>query len=283
MKSISIIRGKIVYNRLSLNRSVFIDLLSGFFPKIMKRKYCRYRNTDCRICEINNSCSYSYIFEPFMSGDKSLVVSLPDIKIPFAFKWFLGEDGGEFILSMFGGCSIYVYEILQTLVFIGEAGLGHEKMKFAIGEIESLDPTFKKVSSIKLDSQIFEKINPIKLETVGEIASLLPSLNMKIKFISEYDLMRSKRDIGRNELFSTLYKRIRDRMKALYVLYLDEELSNDLKGLNDKTKDVVNVSVSPDILEFKGKVSYFRYLFLLGSYFNIGRRCAFGKGAYRII
>ncbi len=283
MKSVAIIKGKLVYEKLMLNKSIFIDLMSGFFPKIMRRNICRTNDSDCRLCKLSDRCAYSYIFEPAMPGEKALVVSLPDIKIPFAFKWFPEQNQGEFILSMFGRCSIFIYDIIQTLKRIGEMGLGHEKMKFEIGELESLGADLKKTGVLKEGVKMSEHINNISLETIADMASDLPSLSMKFGFDSDFDLMRSNRDLKRNELFPVLYKRVRDRLKALYVLYLDEELPPELKGLSDRASDIINISDKSDILEFKGNLSPFRYLFLMGSYFNVGRRCAFGKGSYRLI
>lgn len=283
LKSIAIIKGKVEYDTIPFSDSVFIDLLSGFFPKVLKRKFCKVSSLDCRLCELNKRCVYSFIFEPILVGEKSLVVSLPDVKIPFALKWFLGEKGGEFILTLFDGCINYTYEILQTLNDIGKMGLGYEKMNFNISELKSVDYKYKELQDLKLNIELQRSLQPVEMEIIKKEAFNMPSLSMRLEFISNFDLMRSKNKIAKEELFGTLYKRIRDRLKALYVIYLDEELPEDMKGLSDKGRGVIITSEQNNTFEFKGKVSFFRYLFLLGSYFNIGRRCAFGKGAYRII
>lgn len=283
MRSISIVRGKIVYDKMILKEDVFIDLLSGFFPKLFRRRYCRFKEGDCRVCEMREKCAYSYIFEPLLEGDKSLVVSLPDVKIPFAFKWFFSKNRGEFILSTFNGCSRYLFEILEVLIMIGEMGLGKERMRFKIKDLEEVDANLKRISFLQYKADISEEIHKIDLESLKEISLNMPSLTMKIKINSDLDLLRSGRGIKESEMFSTLYRRIRDRMRALYVLYLDEDLPSDLKGLADKAEEVINISNKKDILEFKGNLSHFRYLFLLGFFFNVGRRCAFGKGSFSII
>lgn len=283
MRTLAFIRGKLYYKKLVFNESVFIDLMSGFFPKMLRRMFCYSPDLDCKLCDLNNRCAYAYLFEPILSGEKVLVVQLPDIKIPFGFKWYLNKDGGEFLLSMFGGCKDYLFEILQTLSKIGEIGLGHEKMKFEIGEIETLDAEMKKVRCMKIEKGMSECLEKIAFETIDKTASTFPLMNMKIEFCSDFDLFRTKKAVNKTELFPTLYKRIRDRLRALFVIYLDEDIPLQMKGLSNKTKDVINVSINKNIYEFKGTLSYFRFLFLLGSYFNIGRRCAFGKGSYKII
>ncbi len=283
MKTITIIKGKLSYKNIPFKDSVFIDLMSGFFPKVLKRNFCKSRGLDCRLCDLSEKCVYSYIYEPPLLGEKSLVVSLPDIKIPFAFKWYFGSTDGEFNLSLFGRCSDYLFEIIQTLILIGDMGLGQEKMKYKIESLYLMGVDLNIIKELGFKREELIGIKGSDIERIKEISQSMPSLNMKIKMESDFDLVRSKRDIQRDEIFSMLYRRIRDRMKALFVIYLDEELPEELKGLSVKTRDIINLSNTSDIFEFKGNLSHFRFLFLLGSYFNIGRRCAFGKGAYKII
>ncbi|MCX7944413.1 MAG: hypothetical protein N2746_07900 [Deltaproteobacteria bacterium] len=280
MKYISIIRGRLIYNRLVFDGNIFISLMSGFFPKIMKKNLCMAKNCDCRLCNFSNKCAYAFIFEPVMSGEKSLVVPLPDVKIPFAFKWYFGAKGCDFILTTFSGCSTFVYEIMQTLIYIGEVGLGSERMKFKVDGFESLDERLNKVTNLKFDKSLSQSVNKIDIDSVKRVANDMPSFSMKLRFISDFDLVRGKGIVSLNNLFPTLYRRLRDRLKALYVVYLDEDLPQELKGLSEKAKDVINISKNDKVLQFKGKLSHFNLLFLLGSFFNVGRQCAFGKGAY---
>ncbi len=282
MSNITIVGGRLRYKGRPLREDVFVSLLSGFLPKVIKRKYCRAKGTDCRICALNNRCIYTYIFEPLLDGEKSLVVTLPDIKIPFAFRWHFEESGIDFSLSLFGQASNYAYEILDILSDIGEMGLGRELFRFDLVELYARGLSFENISEIENNKKGFNSLPNFSIEDIKEMADNLPNLNMRIEILSDLDLDRSGKSIKKNELFTTLYKRIRDRLKALYVIYLDKDLPVEMKGLKSRSEDIINTVYTENILEFKGYISAFRFQFLLGSYLNIGRRCAFGKGVFRV-
>ncbi|MGB9601069.1 MAG: hypothetical protein ACPL7I_10995, partial [Myxococcota bacterium] len=190
---------------------------------------------------------------------------------------------GKFFLTLFDGCMEYSYEIIQTLIEIGQVGLGYERMRFSIGGLKSVDYRYRELKDLRVDKGLMKNLDPFQIDNIKGVAADLPSLSMKLEFMSDVDLSRSQKKVKNEELFGILYRRIRDRMQALYVIYLDEELPIEMKGLSDKSRAVIMTSENKNCYEFKGKISFFRYLFLLGSYLNVGRRCAFGNGVYRII
>lgn len=282
MSSVVIVGGKLRYKELLLRKDVFISLLSGFLPKVMKRKYCRSKGDDCRLCRLNRRCAYAYTFEPILDGEKSLVVTLPDIKIPFAFRWQFEDRVADFSLSLFGDAASYAYEILDVISEIGEKGLGREQFRFDLVQLFSRGLYFENISEIENSRTGLSSLHRFDIEEIMRISRDMPNLSMRIEVLSNLDLARSGRYIRRKELFSTLYRRIRDRLKALYVIYLNTELPVEMKGLSGRSEDIINTVYREDLLEFKGSISTFRLQFLLGSYFNIGRQCAFGKGVYRV-
>lgn len=283
MKHITILNGKLKYSKRLLKDGVFIDLLSGFFPKVMKRGVCRNRGLDCRLCELKEKCSYAYIFEPVLSGEKSLVVSLPDIKIPFAFKWNFGDRETDFSLCLFGRCINFTSDILQTISEIGDMGLGRERFRYEVSDLSSADLSLDSTSSIDLKHIDIENLSSYDIAEVKALSQNMSSLNLKINLLSDFDLFRSNRQSKGDRVFQTFYRRIRDRLRALYEIYLNEDLPMEIKGLSEKSEDIIERQTGENVFEFKGSIAAFRFAFLLGSYFNIGRRCAFGKGSYRII
>lgn|GEM_PF-1826894 len=283
MKHITILNARLIYQKKLLTDVVFIDLLSGFFPKILKRRVCKNRDIDCRLCELKDRCAYAYLFEPILTGEKSLVVSLPDIKIPFAFKWNFEKERTDFSLCLFAKSRNFTYDIMETLSEIGDMGLGRERFKFKLTDISNADLNFNSTNPINYSHKDLDSLSMFEIDEIKRISQGMPSLNLRIRFQSDFDLFRSNKRFKGERIFSTFYRRIRDRIRALYEIYLDEDLPMEIKGLSDRCEGVIERETERNTFEFKGSISPFKFPFLLGVYLNMGRRCAFGKGSYKII
>jgi CRISPR/Cas system endoribonuclease Cas6 (RAMP superfamily) len=125
---------------------------------------------------------------------------------------------------------------------------------------------------------------------------------MTIRFLTPTTL-KAEGEVVAVPQFHHLIKRLRDRLNALAYFYCGEALSIDFKALGEQAEEVQTVAVqsrwldrsrrtrrgfAQDLSGFVGEVTYrgeltpFLPLLLLGEYLHVGKNAAFGNGWYQL-
>ncbi len=138
-------RWRIVHLRVHCQAEGDIDvpyagsILRGALGNAFFREVCVHRGTPCAECSLLGSCFYPALFEPAPPGDaaprgnvrRTIVVEPPARIAPGPVEWGL---------KLFDLPEGALPPLLQSIVEMGERGVGRERVRFAVERIESLAP-----------------------------------------------------------------------------------------------------------------------------------------------
>jgi len=270
-----------------LNPAYFVRIFSRYFQDIYKSKICGTPSLDCGFCQGRNDCPYAILYNPEHTEDIAGIQIIDDASVPFTIRPFF-ERGNEvsFDLVMAGKSARAFPAMVATFRRMGFRGCGTEDLYFSVESCASLDSRFRPVSD-EVDpakSESLVGLHPIGVEEALSDAPQGPMGRISVHFITPPLLKDTQQ--GDVPKFKLLVRRLRDRLRVIGTIYCGAEPDLKMKGLAMEAGDIKTASVRRSSARtsvlYEGPLVNFVPLLKLGTFFNVGRSCAYGQGRFEI-
>ncbi|MFN8577117.1 MAG: CRISPR system precrRNA processing endoribonuclease RAMP protein Cas6 [Candidatus Sericytochromatia bacterium] len=276
------------------------NILRGGFGHTFKNMIC-VKNFDfkCKECEFLNNCPYPTVFESSPPSNSEILSKNADIPRPFVIKApitkkteYTNQDTIKFSLVLVNKVIKLLPYFITTFKELGIQGINKpNKGKF---DILSIKTNEKDIYNDGVLQNYSEYLTFDKKEKVSYI---------KLEFLTETTL-KDKGIIIQNPNFSSLIKRLRDRISSLALFYGDgwnidfKQLGLDAEKViktedntywNEKSRFSKRKGVKHDMSGFIGEVAFegditpFMEILEIGQYIHVGKGAVFGNGWYRIV
>jgi hypothetical protein len=291
------------------------NVIRGGFGSTFRRIVCHANCREPETCELRNVCPYTAVFNPFVPEGSEKLSLNRDIPRPFIIKPPLQiketYSPGErltFDFVLVGKAKDYLPYFIVTFKELSQAGLGRRRAPVDLVGVESIDANGESVS-------VYTGANNL-VQPPGEFISwesLTGGNNngngfgnvqrVSLEFLTP-TMLKADGLVIRKPTFSTIIKRLRDRINALAYFYCGQGLDIDFKMLGESADgiDIARDStrwidsarfsrrrgVSHDLSGFVGEISFegdlaqFMPYLKLGEYVHVGKNAVFGNGWYRI-
>jgi len=285
--------------------------IRGGFGTIFRRLVCIDLRLECATCDLRYTCPYTRVFKPFVPPGAERLSRNQDIPRPFVIKPPLTTktryDPGESFIFDFvvvGEAINYLPYFVVTFRELSEGGFGMNRARCTLSSIERLgvNGEIAAVYNAK-DNVVHAPQEHLTWMTVASRSQEWRDLHeITIRFLTPTTL-KAEGEVVMVPQFHHLIKRLRDRLNALSYFYCGEVLNIDFKALGEQAEQVQTVAVqsrwldrsrrtrqgfAQDLSGFVGEVTYrgeltsFLPLLLLGEYLHVGKNAAFGNGWYRL-
>ncbi|MDH7600218.1 MAG: CRISPR system precrRNA processing endoribonuclease RAMP protein Cas6 [Sedimentisphaerales bacterium] len=162
----------------------------------LKKAICHRPSSDCTSCMLRTSCLYCYLFDGVAPPERDIMRLYPNIPQPFVIKAGCGhvlevKPGTvlSFGLTLFGKAADQFPYMLYSLIKLGKAGLGSERIPFELVEVRqpgvtepvyTLDghcigrlrprPLYLDVDGLDTNLLILEFVSPCRIRVDGTYA-----------------------------------------------------------------------------------------------------------------
>lgn len=297
-------------------------VLRGSLGNVLRNMVCLFKKQqECRACDIRKKCIYAYLFETIIEKNdprikKGLIRAMPEAPHPYIIR--IDPDAkadyepGEtlsFELVLIGKKAIgYLPYFAGAYIAMGRRGIGAGRGKFILKSIETIgnNGESKHLYSHENKTIHFGTI----ICTAADKKDYLSSINhCTVRFVTPLRLLRNRKEV-RDIYFSIFFRAILRRIRDLAVIHCgieDIEWDEINQRLNEKANMVE--TLKPDKIEwdesysrfsyrqkksmtfrgiigevtFKGDLTPFFPLMLLGEKLHIGKNTSFGLGRYEIV
>jgi len=270
-----------------LNPGYFVRIFSRYFQDILRSKICGTPSLDCGYCGGRAECPYSILFNPGYTEDVAGIQIIDDASMPFSIRpCFTGGNEVSFDLVLAGKSAQTFPSIVATFRRMGFRGCGTENLFFDVVSCASLDSRFRQVSDAfdPSESESLTGLHPISVEEAISDAPVRPLGRITVNFITPPMLKDTQQ--GDVPKFKLLVRRLRDRLRVIGSIYCGAEPDLKMKGLAMEAGDIITASVRRSSIrtsvQYEGPLLNFIPLLKLGTFFNVGRSCAYGQGRYEI-
>ncbi len=287
-------------------------VLRGGFGYVFKKMVCAQQFADsCSKCMLRNNCAYAYIFETPLPADAQKLRSYNAIPHPFVIEppndtvriVRKGFDT-EFNLALIGNAVDYLPYFVITFIELGKKGLGRNKSRYILKDVQSLDMAGKAISIFNsasgalagdftvLTGDMFESTDK---GSADDQISLEFLTQCRIKFNEKFTC---------NIEFHILIRNMLRRLSTLSLFHCGNELEYDYKELIEKANSVKTIKNSLQwrdwerystrqkqkmalggaigSITYQGDLAPFLTLLKLGEYIHVGKGTSFGLGKYVI-
>ncbi len=277
------------------------------FRHSFKNATCSRKNTDCKDCEHREKCTYLYVFEtPLPSGSpkKYLLPSHPFIMDP-PLDRKRSYDPGEIItfeITLIGRAVEHLKDFIVTFEKMGRAGLGTEKAKFRIENVEGLKGSGDRAVIYIPGEEA--KLKDFEILSGKNLASPFPSgknESLAVDFLTPIQVKYNPK-LQTNLYFYTFAAHLFTRLDMLSYVYCGKALEADFKGLiirshwiRTKESNLFWVNSEPTAEDsyyrmggytgsiiYEGNLEEFYPFLVLGQYLHAGKGATYGFGKYRI-
>jgi CRISPR-associated endoribonuclease Cas6 len=266
---------------------------------------------ECAACDLRYTCPYTKVFKPFVPPEAERLSRNQDIPRPFAIKPPLTTKtrygpGDSFIFDfvVVGEAINYLPYFVVAFRELSESGFGVNRARCTLSCIERLGTNGERTAVYNAkDSIVHASQENLAWMTVAARSQEWKDLReITIRFLTPTTL-KAEGEMVTVPQFHHLIKRLRDRINALAYFYCGEALALDFKALGEQAEQVQTVAVqsrwlgrsrrtrrgfTQDLSGFVGEVTYrgeltpFLPLLLLGEYLHVGKNAAFGNGWYQL-
>ena len=285
--------------------------IRGGFGTIFRRLVCIDLRLECAACDLRYTCPYTRVFKPFVPSDAERLSRNQDIPRPFVIKPPLATktryDPGESFIFDFvvvGEALNYLPYFVVTFRELSESGFGLNRARCTLSSIEVLGANGESAAVYDdKDSVVRAPRENLTWQAVTARSQEWKDLcEITVRFLTPATL-KAEGEVVTVPQFHHLIKRLRDRLNALAYFYCSEALNLDFKALGEQAEQVQTVAVqsrwldrsrrtrqgfAQDLSGFVGEVTYrgeltqFLPLLLLGEYVHVGKNAAFGNGWYQL-
>ena len=289
------------------------NILRGAFGSSLKKLVCALPRGDnttiCAECLQMDKCAYSLLFNPVGLNPAKRLKTPPRgyvLKPPLEEKTHYFKDAPlKFIIILVGDRINFLPYLIVSLRELGRWGIGVNRGKFVLGEMEIFKDGFWKsiydrssntVSNLGasiLGQELIRKAKDLDAQKI--VLQFLTPTRIKYNPTGE----KGKSQIVQIPEFHHLIRRLRDRINALSVTYCGgplhinfqkiaekalsiKTIRANLRWVERKRKGVHDQSGFVGEIRYQGDIKEFLPLLVLGEYLHVGEDAVFGNGWYRI-
>jgi len=290
--------------------------LRGGFGNVFKRAICAYRDwraQDCPACPLRDRCAYAYIFETLPPAEVEIAGKLSDAPRPFVLEppldrrtAYRAGDDLSFGLVLVGQGIPYLPYFIAVFQALGEAGLGRERGRFHLAEVEAVHPLSGETATVYRAADYFARDCDLSAgyAEVEAAARALPPDRLALRFLTPIRLKYGGRYVT-DPLFHVLFRNALRRVSWLSYFHCGERWEADFAALIAAAEEVTTARMATRWVEwgrtstrqrrhmtlggFVGRAEYtgelapFLPLMLLGSLVHVGKACTFGHGWYEVV
>lgn len=264
-------------------------IIRGLLGKLLKRYFC-IKKDDCEGCILKNSCAYSVIFEPEITGKEGMKIK--DIPRPFIIHNIEKNKKLNIEIIIIGDMNKY----LPYFIFAFTKLRDENFLSLELDSVETFkgETIYKKEEGTLKDRNGMIEINNEEIKSKKIILEILTPMRIK-----------EKGHYTKNLQFETIIKALLRRIKLLQKFYDPENLIEfDTKKIVDNSKknilffnmskwiDWGRYSKKQDFymklggivgeIGYEGDFEDFSKILRIGEFVHIGKNCSFGLGRYLI-
>ncbi|MBC7249683.1 MAG: CRISPR system precrRNA processing endoribonuclease RAMP protein Cas6 [Anaerolineae bacterium] len=290
-------------------------MLRGGFGHVFKRAVCVHRDwrtRACGDCLLRSRCAYAYIFETLPPDDIEITEKLSDAPRPFVLEPplerrtdYRAGDVLSFGLVLVGQGIIYLPYFIAVFQALGEAGLGRERGRFQLQEVEVVHPLRGEGGLLYRSGEDFVLDRDLSLgyEEVEAAAGAMFQERLSLRFLTPMRLKYRGQYVSEPS-FHVLFRNVVRRVSWLSYFHCGERWEADFPALVAAAEKVTTQHMATEWVdwgrtstrqrrhmtlggfigeaEYKGDLAPFLPLILLGSLVHVGKACTFGHGWYEV-
>ncbi|MGB9863628.1 MAG: CRISPR system precrRNA processing endoribonuclease RAMP protein Cas6 [Candidatus Saccharicenans sp.] len=280
--------------------------LRGGFGTSFKRIVCLFRNKQCRECQLNGECAYSYIFEtPAINTssafriESSEAVPHPFIIEPPLERTQVYEAGSEFSfnLILIGKATKYLLYFIMAFEQLGELGIGKGRGRYELVKVEVGDSLVYSGSD--------RITTPVELKSIEVPEEIIPAEegSLMINFLTPTRIKFNREYVNKIEFFVLITSLMR-RLALLYIFHCDgnppswdhrliieqakkiDLIENDTgwydwERYSHRQRTRMKLGGVVGRAVYKGEVKGFLPILKAGELFHVGKGTSFGLGMFR--
>lgn len=288
--------------------------LRGVFGHAFKSIVCAQRRQDCAECLLRENCPYAYVFETSPPQDSEVLRTHTDVPLPFVLEPPLTtqteyEPGQTltFDLILVGKAIDLLAYFVVAFQEAGRMGIGRGRGRFALQQVETVP--FDSGSSAEAiyiasrPSMIVKRNSTVRFEDIEKRAQTLADDQVSLKFLTPARIKHDGHFISQPP-FHVIIRNVLRRVSSLYYFHCGEQWEFDYRGTIERAKEIRSDELNTRWVDwerysgrqnermklggfvgetaYKGDLSEFRPLLLLGQLVHIGKACVFGNGRYEV-
>ncbi len=288
--------------------------LRGGFGHTFKRVVCFQREVKtCQGCLLRENCPYAYIFETSPPSDAQVLRKHSDVPLPFVIEpdttdrrtTYRPDDTLSFDLILVGQAINYLPYFIVVFRELGNRGLGWERGKYSLHEVEAVQPLSRTQERIysATDEMVCSSELEVTFQDIERHAEEIPGDEVTLRFLTPTRIKHEGRFISRPP-FHVIVRNILRRVSSLYYFHCGEQWEFDYRGTIERAKKIGSVRLNTRWVDWErysgrqkakmkmggfvgeavygGDLAEFRPLLLLGQLVHIGKACVFGNGRYEV-
>ncbi|MBN2090430.1 CRISPR system precrRNA processing endoribonuclease RAMP protein Cas6 [candidate division KSB1 bacterium] len=279
-----------------------------------RKTCCVMENQDCRVCQLNQSCAYAYIFETPQTDKLNINYQSSNLPHPFVIeppatdrRIFNPGDEINFGLVLIGRSLDYLPYFVFAFYQLGQMGLGSGKGKFHLKSVLAIDQPEGAPENQIYDDKTQMLNNDF---SVWNLPDILAASEKKASESLRLNFLTPTRLIDQNQLanhlpFELLMRSILRRVSLLgrihcgsnWDLPFNEIIEiaqnsikiirenfhwNDWERYSTRQKQRMKLGGIIGTVTYTGFLAPFIPFILLGEFVHLGKNTTFGLGQYRL-
>ncbi|MFZ5915487.1 MAG: CRISPR system precrRNA processing endoribonuclease RAMP protein Cas6 [Chloroflexota bacterium] len=216
--------------------------LRGGFGHVFKRAVCAYqdwRARNCAACPLQARCAYAYIFETLPPAEVELTGTLSDAPRPFVLEPpldyrtdYRAGDVLPFGLVLVGQGIAYLPYFIAVFQALGEAGLGKERGRFRLCDVEAVHPLTGDVATVYRAADSFARDGDLSLgyTALEMAAAMLPQDRLSLRFLTPVRV-KYDGDYVAEPPFHVLFRNVMRRVSWLSYFHCGQRWEADFPAL----------------------------------------------------
>jgi len=288
--------------------------LRGGFGHCFKRQVCQYPQPCWQRCEIGNACPYGYLFETRAPEETLLLAQASDIPRPFIMvdsgnrrTRLQAGDRFTFGLTLIGQANQLLPYFIAVFHELGRIGLGKKQGQYRLVEVAYVDRRAGYLEPIyqASDGVVYAASQGLSGAQIMERAAAYgPVEEVTLAFLTPTQIKHQGKLIWYNLSFFVLIKHVLIRLESLSLFHCGLPVEVDFAGLLEQAREItVSLDETYELnwtrrsgrqqrdiwmdgfvgaVTYRGNITPFLPLLLLGELIHVGKKTVFGSGQYQL-
>lgn len=285
----------------------------GGFGHALKSRVCLTPTHVCHACLFRTQCLYPYIFETKLGthdadGESEETIPRPFVLVPPLEKYQRYYPGDLLTcdLVLIGDAIAYLRHFIETMVQLGDVGIGRGQGRFDVTQVQALRPQAPASEIYSGHEKTLHNVRPpiTGEELVVPYQHATPH-RITLAFLTPTRLKYHQHLLKDAPAFHIIMRRLLDRLAEFSLFYHNTPLALDFqswKSHSEQIRLVTSRVIAYDWERYSnrqrtrmklggivGTVTYEGYLapfmpfLVLGEWLHVGKGATFGLGKYRIM
>ena len=285
--------------------------LRGAFGFALKKTACTFKDQPCSGCLLKERCVYSYVFETPPPADAEVMRLYPHAPHPFVINPMTEGEGEHlpgnqlrFGMTLVGKAVEYLPYFIYAFVLMGEGGLGKGRGRFSLSTIHALDERGEKTEIIFENDFIKPPETMLDYSKALRLAESYDPEKITVVFKTPLRVKYRGRLTDKPE-FHVLVRVLLRRISNMLYFHCGQRIELPFKELIERAESVRTVEEATGWFDwnrfsmrqkdrmkmggivgratYRGDLSPFLPMLVVGSWLNIGKGTTFGLGSYRLV